>query len=229
MLDNRKRYLTIQEAFDTWKDHMVSMGYGYPLGIDLPGEKRGFIPNSKVYNSYYRTYWSSSTIISIAIGQGEVTATPLQICNLAATIANRGYFITPHVVKEIDDYPLDTVYTRPRYTSIDTAHYSVVAAGMRGAVLGGTCWALNMPGVEVCGKTGTVENSHGKDHSACISFAPYNDPQIAICVFIENGGFGATNAIPVARLMLEKFFYGSIQPESLATEERVLNTIITPY
>ena len=100
MLDNRRRYPTVQEGFEVWKNHLVSMGYGYPLGIDLPGEKRGYIPNSKVYDKLHRR-WNSSTIISIAIGQGEISATPLQICNLAATIANRGYFITPHVVKEV--------------------------------------------------------------------------------------------------------------------------------
>ena len=106
MIDSRKRY-SVQEAFEVWK-HMVSMGYGYKLGIDLPGEKRGFIPNSKFYDKVYRGRWNSSTVISIAIGQGEMLATPLQICNLAATVANRGYFITPHVVKEIQDTPLNT-------------------------------------------------------------------------------------------------------------------------
>lgn len=103
MLDSRQRYPSIQQGFDTWKDYMVSMGYGYKLGIDLPGEKRGFIPNSKFYDKVYHKRWNSSTIISIAIGQGEILATPLQICNLAATVANRGYFITPHVVKKIQD------------------------------------------------------------------------------------------------------------------------------
>ena len=110
MLDSRRRYPTIQKGFEVWKNHLVSMGYGYQLGIDLPGERRGFVPNSKFYDNYYHR-WTSTTVISIAIGQGEIAATPLQICNLAATIANRGYFITPHVVKEIQDTPLDTLYT----------------------------------------------------------------------------------------------------------------------
>ena len=127
MLDSRVRYPSVQQAFDVWKDHMVSMGYGYKLGIDLPGEKRGYIPNSKTYDKIYRGRWNSSTIISIAIGQGEILATPLQICNLAATVANRGYFITPHVVKEIQDTPLDTLYTRRRYPTIDSHYYEYVA------------------------------------------------------------------------------------------------------
>ena len=135
MLDSRKRYPSVQDAFEIWKNYLVSMGYGYKLGVDLPGEKRGFIPNSKYYDKYYRKRWNSSTVISIAIGQGEILATPLQICNLAATIANRGYFITPHVVKEIQDLPLDTLYTRRRYTAVDPVHYEVIAEGMRQAGL----------------------------------------------------------------------------------------------
>ena len=176
MLDSRVRYPSVQQAFDVWKDHMVSMGYGYKLGIDLPGEKRGYIPNSKTYDKIYRGRWNSSTIISIAIGQGEILATPLQICNLAATVANRGYFITPHVVKEIQDTPLDTLYTRRRYPTIDSHYYEYVAEGMRGAVIGSpygaTCRGANLPDIEVCGKTGTAENPHGKDHSIFMGFAP---------------------------------------------------------
>jgi penicillin-binding protein 2 len=229
MLDNRKRYPTIQEAFETWKDHMVSMGYGYRLGIDLPSEKRGYIPNSKVYDSFYRGRWNSSTIISTAIGQGEITATPLQICNLSASIANRGYYIVPHVVKEIEDTPLDSIYTHRKKTSINPEYYDCIVEGMRNAVLWGTCGGLNMAEIEVCGKTGTVENSHGKDHSACISFAPQQQPKVAIAVFVENGGFGATIAIPIARLMLERFFYGEVRPEVEYIETRVLNTVVTSY
>ena len=200
MLDSRRRYPTLQEGFEVWKNHLVLLGYGYPLGIDLPGEKRGFIPNSKFYDKYYRR-WSSTTIISIAIGQGEVTATPLQICNLAATIANRGYLITPHVVKEIQDMPLDTLYTNRRYPTVDSKYYDIVAEGMRNAVLGGTCWKAAIPGIEVCGKTGTAENPHGKDHSAFIGFAPYKEPKVAVCVYVQNGGFGAAFGVPIGKLM----------------------------
>lgn len=226
MLDSRRRYPTVQEAFEVWKNHLVSMGYGYPLGIDLPGEKRGYIPNSKVYDKAYRGRWNSSTVISIAIGQGEVSATPLQICNLAATIANRGYFITPHVVKEVQDTPLDTLYTNRRYPTIDSKYYDVIAEGMRNAVLGGTCWKAAIPGIEVCGKTGTAENPHGKDHSAFIGFAPYKNPKVAICVYVQNGGFGAAFGVPIGKLMMELYLKGEISPEDKALEEQISNTVV---
>jgi penicillin-binding protein 2 len=226
MLDSRRRYPSVQEAFEAWKHHIVSMGFGYPTGIDLPGEKRGYIPNSKVYDGFYKGRWNSSTIISIAIGQGEITTTPLQICNLAATIANRGYYIVPHVVREIEDMPLDMLYTRPKKTSVAQEHYEVVAEGMRGAVLAGTCRELYMPGIEVCGKTGTAENPHGKDHSACMAFAPYRQPKVAIAVYVQHGGFGAANAIPIARLMLEKFFHGEINESLRYREADIMNRVI---
>lgn len=232
LLDDRSRYPSVQQAFDVWKDYMVSMGYGYRLGIDLPGEKRGYIPNSKVYDKIYRGRWNSSTVISIAIGQGEILATPLQICNLAATIANRGFFITPHVVKEIQNTPLDSLYTERRYTGVDTKYYPLIAEGMRGAVVGSawgaTCRGANLPDIEVCGKTGTAENPHGKDHSIFMGFAPYEHPKVAIAVFVENAGFGATYAVPIGRLMMEKYLRDSILPESRPIEEYILNANILP-
>ena len=207
------------KAMNTWRDYMVSMGFGYPLGIDLPGEKRGFIPNASVYDKAYRGSWNGLTIISISIGQGEVTLTPLQIANLGATIANRGYFITPHVVKEVEGEPLDTLYTRKRYTMVDRSHYEEVVQGMRSAVLGGTCRGANLPDIEVCGKTGTAQN-RGKDHSAFMGFAPMNNPKIAIAVYVENGGFGAVYGVPIGRLMIEKYLKGKLSPEDevMATE-----------
>lgn len=232
MLDDRKYYKSVQEAFDVWKDYMVSMGYGYKLGIDLPGEKRGYIPNSKVYDKIYRGRWNSSTIISIAIGQGEILATPLQICNLAATVANQGYFITPHVVKDIQGSSLDSTYTEKRYTNVDSKYYSYIAEGMRGAVAGSdygaTCRGANLPDIEVCGKTGTAENPHGKDHSIFMGYAPYKEPKVAIAVFVENAGFGATYAVPIGRLMIEKYLRGNILPESESIEEYIVNSVILP-
>lgn len=228
LLDSRKRYPNVQEAFEVWKNHIVSMGYGYKLGLDLPGENRGYIPNSMTYDKAYHKRWNSSTIISIAIGQGEILATPLQICNLSATIANRGYFITPHVVKEIQDTPLDTLYTKKRYTTIDKSHYDLTVEGMRMAVVGGTCRGAALPGIEVCGKTGTVENPAGKDHSAFMGFAPMDKPQVAISVFVENAGFGATYAVPIGKLMLEKYLTGTISDASKYTEEYITNAVITP-
>jgi penicillin-binding protein 2 len=210
----------------TWRDYMVSMGFGYPLGVDLPGEKRGMIPNDKYYDKNYRGSWNGLTIISIAIGQGEVTATPLQIANLSATIANRGYFITPHVVKEVEDEPLDTLYTNRRYTKVQREHYETVVQGMRAAVTGGTCRAANIPGLDICGKTGTAQNK-GKDHSAFMGFAPMNDPKIAVAVYVENGGYGATYGVPLGKLIMEQYLNGELSENSKKQaddfEQRTIN------
>ena len=215
MIGARKKYGSVQKAMSTWRDYMVSMGFGYPLGVDLPGEKRGMIPNDKYYDKNYRGSWNGLTIISIAIGQGEVTATPLQIANLGATIANRGYFITPHVVKEVENEELDSLYTTKRYTKVSKEHYETVVQGMRAAVTGGTCRAANIPGLDVCGKTGTAQNK-GKDHSAFMGFAPMENPKIAVAVYVENGGFGATFGVPIGALIMEQYINGRLSPESQA-------------
>lgn len=213
MMGARKKYGSVQKAMATWRDYMVSMGFGYPLGVDLPGEKRGMIPNDQYYDKNYRGYWNGLTIISISIGQGEVTATPLQIANLGATIANRGYFITPHVVKEVEDESLDSLYTSKRYTKVRKEHYETIVEGMRAAVVGGTCRGANIPGLNVCGKTGTAQN-RGKDHSAFMGFAPMDNPQIAVSVYVENGGWGATYGVPIGALIIEQYLNGSLSAES---------------
>ncbi len=214
MFSNRQKYRTVQDAMTRWKDYMVSMGFGYALGVDLPGEKRGMIPNAAYYDRAYRGSWNGLTVISISIGQGEVTATPLQIANLGATIANRGWFITPHVVKDIQDEALDTLYTSRRYTMASPSQYKYVVQGMRQAVLAGTCRAANSPDYAVCGKTGTAQNPHGLDHSAFMGFAPMDDPKIAICVYVENGIWGATFGVPIGALMIEQYLTGGLSPES---------------
>lgn len=213
-----------------WKDYMVEMGYGYRLGVDLPSESRGFIPNADYYsNSFRGSNWSANTIISISIGQGEVLATPLQIANLCATVANRGYFYTPHVVKEIADSVIDPKFKEPHRPKIKKEYYEAVAEGMRMAVTGGTCRLANLLDIEVCGKTGTAQNPHGRDHSAFIGFAPYNDPQIAVCVYVENAGFGAAYGVPIGSLMIEKYLKGEISDSRKGIEQRMLtsNTIET--
>lgn len=167
MIDKKSRYGSSAKAFDIWKHHMISMGYGYKLGVDLPGEYRGFLPNVEFYNKWYGDgHWSANTIISVAIGQGEILATPLQIANLSATIANRGHYITPHVVKEIQDTVVPAEYLERHEPTIDAKWYDEIAEGMRMAVTGGTCRLANLPDIEVCGKTGTAQNPHGRDHSA---------------------------------------------------------------
>lgn len=225
MIDKRGKYGSSAAAFDIWKKHMVSMGYGYKLGVDLPGEYRGFIPNVDFYNKWYGDgHWSANTIISISIGQGEILATPLQIANLSATIANRGHYVTPHVVKEIQDTVLPAEYLEVHHPSIASHWYNDIAEGMRMAVTGGTCRLANLPDIEVCGKTGTAQNPHGRDHSAFMGFAPYHDPKIAIAVYVENAGFGATFGVPIGSLVMEKYLKGCIAPERKYIEERMFNS-----
>ena len=229
MLDKKSKYGSTSEAFEIWKNYLVDMGYGYRLGIDLPGESRGFIPNSGTYNKFYgNNRWNALTIISIAIGQGEILATPLQIANLAATISNRGYYVAPHVVKEITGEQIDSIYTERKYTGIDSRYYEEIVEGMRMAVTGGTCRTANLKDHEVCGKTGTAQNPHGRDHSAFMGFAPMNNPKIAICVYVENAGFGATYGVPIGSLMMEKYLNDSIAPERKYLEQRMFesNTMI---
>lgn len=225
MIDRRSKYGSSANAFEVWKNHLVSMGYGYALGVDLPNESRGFLPNDKFYNKYYgEGHWSANTVISVSIGQGEILATPLQIANLSATIANRGWFITPHAVKEIQDTVMPT-FERRRPT-IDLKWYDEVAEGMRMAVTGGTCRRAAIPGIEVAGKTGTAQNPHGKDHSAFMGFAPYDDPKIAVAVYVENGGFGAVFGVPIGSLVMEKYLTDTISPSRKYMEDQMLNTSV---
>ena len=213
MIGNRKKYDSVQDAMNTWRDYMVSMGFGYKLGIDLPGEKRGLIPNANFYDKAYKGSWNGLTIISISIGQGEVNLTPLQIANLCATIANRGYYYVPHVVKAIQGQPLDTLYTRRHYTMAKSWAYDKVVEGMRSAVERGTCRSANNPQYAVCGKTGTAQN-RGQDHSVFMGFAPMDKPKIAIAVYVENGGFGADFGVPIGALMMEQYINGKLSEDS---------------
>lgn len=222
MIGARSKYGTVQSAMDTWRDYMVSMGFGYRLGIDLPGEKRGMIPNASFYDKAYRGSWNGLTIISISIGQGEVTATPLQIANLAATIANRGWFITPHVVRGVEGEPLDTSYTVRHVTMASRDAYDLVVEGMRSSVLGGTCWSLGRYDFMACGKTGTAQN-RGHDHSVFMGFAPMDEPRIAIAVYVENGGWGATYGVPIGGLMMEQYLCDSLSTASLELADHYQN------
>lgn len=213
MFGNRTKYETVQDAMTCWKDHLVAMGFGYKLGIDLPGERRGMIPNAAYYDKHIRGKWNGLTVISISIGQGEVTSTPLQIANLAATVANRGHYYIPHVVKKIQNEQLDPMYLQPNATLVDAKWYDYAVAGMRQAVTGGTCRGANIPGIEVCGKTGTAQN-RGQDHSVFMGFAPMNDPKIAVAVYIENGGFGAVYGVPIGGLIIEQYLNGKLSEAS---------------
>ena len=217
---NISKYKTVQNAMDTWRDYMVSMGFGYPLGIDLPGEKRGMIPNSQFYDKRYKGSWNGLTVISIAIGQGEVNATPLQIANLGATIANRGYYYVPHVVKKVQGEPLDTAFTRKHYTKASREAYDYVVQGMRSSALGGTCHELAKYDFMACGKTGTAQNK-GHDHSVFMGFAPMDEPKIAVAVYVENGGWGATYGVPIGGLIMEQYLKGKLSEASEAKAQAI--------
>jgi len=216
------KYKTPQEGLDVWENHVRSFGLGDFLGYDLPIGRRGKVPTSDYYNKIYnypRNKWFSSATISNSIGQGEVITTPIQLANMAATIANRGYYFTPHILKEINGEPIkDTMYTVPKYTTISSQHFEPIIEGMHDVYNKGTAKNLRVPGIEICGKTGTAENFtriDGKrvqltDHSIFVAFAPKDDPQIAIAVFVENGYWGSRYAGRIASLMIEKYIKGEI-------------------
>ena len=225
MIGAKSKYGSVQNAMNTWRDYMVSMGFGYQLGVDLPGEKRGMIPNAQFYDKRYKGSWNGLTIISIAIGQGEVNATPLQIANLGATIANRGYFYTPHVVKKVQGESLDTLYSKKRYTKASPAVYNYIVQGMRSSALGGTCHELSRYDFEACGKTGTAQN-RGHDHSVFMGFAPMNNPKIAVAVYVENGGWGATYGVPIGGLIMEQYIHGKLSEASLKKAETIQHKVI---
>lgn len=204
------------EAYETWRNHLLSMGFTSPLGIELTNELDGNIPTSAYYDGIYgEGRWNYLTIRSLAIGQGELLITPIQMANMTATIANRGYYITPHLVREIEgEEQIGEEYQQRHYTSIDSTFYGPVVDGMDLVVNGGkgsTARNARIEGITVCGKTGTAENPHGNDHSIFIAFAPKEDPQIAIAVYVENQGFGTTYAAPIASLMIEKYLTGKVK------------------
>ena len=213
MMSNRSKYKNVEDAMNIWRDYMVSMGFGYKLGIDLPGEKRGLIPNSTFYDKAYHGSWNGLTVISIAIGQGEVNLTPLQIANLGATIANRGYYYVPHVVRKVQYEPLDTTYMRRHRTKASERAYRAVIVGMRSSAVKGSSKLLGRLPFTVCGKTGTAQN-RGQDHSVFMGFAPMNKPKIAIAVYVENGGFGADFAVPIAGVLFEQYMTGKLSPSA---------------
>ena len=229
ILDNKK-YKTTEDAFDAWREKVLSFGFGRKLGSDFPSELGGNIPTSDFYNKVYgQGRWRFQTIISLSIGQGEIGATPLQIANLAATMANRGYYYIPHIVKDSEGVEIDPKYKERQYTLVDTTHFQTAVEGMYMAVngggsAGGTAFSARIPGLDVCGKTGTAQNPHGKDNSVFICFAPKDNPKIAVAAYIENAGFGATWALPVASLMLEKYLNGEISPARQYLEDRLMTT-----
>ncbi len=225
ILENKK-YKNIDEALDKWNDYVQSFGFGHKLGSDFPAELGGTLPTSKLYNKRYgKGGWKFTTIISISIGQGEVGVTPLQIANLAAIMANRGWYKIPHIVKASDGVEIDPKYNERQYTMVDTTNFKKVINGMWRAVNNGpgtgcTAWVAAVDGLDICGKTGTAQNPRGADNSVFICFAPKDDPKIAVAAYVENAGFGATWAAPIASLLIEKYLKGDTSRPDL--ENRVM-------
>ena len=224
-LENKK-YKNIDEALDKWNDYVQSFGFGHKLGSDFPAELGGTLPTSKLYNKRYgKGGWKFTTIISISIGQGEVGVTPLQIANLAAIMANRGWYKIPHIVKASEGVEIDPKYNERQYTMVDTTNFKKVINGMWRAVNNGpgtgcTAWVAAVDGLDICGKTGTAQNPRGADNSVFICFAPKDDPKIAVAAYVENAGFGATWAAPIASLLIEKYLKGETSRPDL--ENRVM-------
>lgn len=210
---------SISENMDAWSNHAKSFGLGNYLGNDLSVGQKGRIPDGAYYDrAYKKGRWASTYVVSNAIGQGEVEATPIQLANMTAAIANRGYYYTPHIIKSIEDDTIPSKYTIKNYTTIDRQHFEPVVQGMYDVYNKGTAKHLQVPGIEICGKTGTAENfvridsvkTQLTDHSIFVAFAPKDDPKIAIAVFVENGYWGGRFAGRIASLMIEKYIKGEV-------------------
>ena len=200
-------------GLDKWADYLTKFGLGQPVGIDIPNEKGGQIPSPSLYNRIYgENRWKWSTINSISIGQGEILISPLQMANYSAIIANKGHYYIPHVIKEVgNNGEPKPMYREKQFVGIDTAHFQPVIDAMEKVVLQGTGFRAQIPGIKVCGKTGTSQNPHGEDHSVFIAFAPKDDPRIAISVYVQNAGQGARAAASIAGLMIEKYLTGEVK------------------
>ena len=222
ILENSK-YGGVKNGYDVWRDYVLSFGFGRRLGSDFLDEGSGYVPDRALYDKRYRGSWNSLTVLSLSIGQGELGCTPLQMANLAAIIANRGYYYIPHIVKQIEGCDsLDARFYEKHYTKVDPKHFEPIVEGMwRGVHVDGTSRAARLEGYDVCGKTGTAQNPRGRDHSTFLSFAPKDHPRIAISVYVENGGFGASAALPIASLLEELYLTDTIRRPELV--ERIRN------
>ena len=214
-------------GLEKFNGYLTAFGLGHPLGVELNGEKAGFIPGPDYYDQLYKKRkWYSPTIMNIGIGQGELQLTTLQMANLAAIIANRGKYYIPHLVREYlnDTLQIDPKYRTPQVVPIDPGNFEPIISGLEQVMLYGTAFASHIPGVTLCGKTGTSQNPHGKDHSVFFGFAPRNNPRIAIAVYIENAGWGGDFAAPIGSLVVEKYLNGEISVGRQALEQRMMET-----
>lgn len=220
-------YPRAAQGFQVWRNHVLSFGLGHKFPVDLPQESSGNVPTIKYYDKYHGAgRWSAITVISLAIGQGEMGVTPLQMANYSAILANRGWYKRPHVIKNVEGKKTDTTYTNKLYTTVETQYYEVVVESMRNVVTNGTGRIAQLDTLTICGKTGTAENPHGKDHSIFLAFAPMYNPKIAIAVYVENAGFGAAWAAPIASLMIEKYLRREIKRPEM--ELRIVEANLLP-
>ena len=225
ILENPK-YNTLSDAYDKWRSYLTDFSFGTKMGTDFVNELPGFIPARTYFDKYYGEHgWKATTILSMGIGQGEILVTPLQMANMTAAIANRGYYFTPHIIKSIGDSgKSESQFDVKHRIGVDSANFEEIIKGMDAAVNGEsdkTAGIAALKDIIVCGKTGTAQNPHGKNHSVFIAFAPRDDPKIAIMVVVENAGFGATYAAPIASLMIEKYLKGEVANK--AREESIRN------
>lgn len=211
-----KKFKTTKQGFNEWRKIVMSFALGKQTGIDLPNESTGNIPTSNYYDKIFgKDRWRALSVISIAIGQGEIQLTPLQMANIAAIIANKGYFYTPHIVRAVGDKnQANPLYRKKKYTLVHEKYYDAIIHGMYYVVEAGTAHSIRMEDIKVCGKTGTVQNA-GKNHSVFIAFAPKDNPQIAVAAVVENSGAGATWAAPVSSLIIEKYINKAIKRTEL--------------
>ena len=218
-------------GFKKWRKAVSAFGIGTALGIDLPGEQKGLLPTDQLYTKRFKNdQWGSAYTISLSIGQGELGITPLQMANVMAIVANRGFFYKPHLIKAIGSKKvIKKEYLQKNNAGIDSKYFNVVIDGMSAVVNqpSGTAWYSKIEDIEMCGKTGTVQNPHGKDHSVFVAFAPRDNPKIAIAVIVENAGFGATWSAPIASLMVEKYIKKTISRPQAYTD-RLLQANLLP-
>ncbi len=224
ILENR-HYSGIREAYDAWRNHLLRMGIGQTLNTDFAHELGGLVPTSAYYEQavFRGARWRALPIVSLSIGQGELGVTPLQLANHAAMLANRGHYYIPHIVRQIENGAIDPRFRTPVESGIDRHHFDDVIEGMEQVMVSGTGARSRVPGISICGKTGTAQNPHGADHSVFMAFAPKDDPKIAISVYIEAGIWGSTYAAPIASLIIEKYLNGEISEGRKWMEENMLN------
>ena len=224
-IDNPKLHSS-RKGLTEWHKYMTAFGYGHRLGVDLPSEDGGNVPDTAAYDKEYRGQWNSCTMVTLGIGQDKMTATPMQIANAISIVANKGYYYIPHIIKQIgDSTKAQQRYREKNFTDVDPKYFDIVQDGMESVVESGTAAASKIKGITVCGKTGTAQNP-GKDHSLFVGFAPRENPKIAIGIMVENGGWGSDWAAPIATLMMEKYLADSISRPQL--EKKMLEGVIIP-